>query len=168
MGLEREIGRLLAAAGGTVSTAESCTGGLIAARITSVPGSSQYFVGGVVAYANAVKERQLGVSADSLRRQGAVSAAVARQMAVGARRRLGTDFGIGVTGVAGPGGGTRSKPVGLVYVAVAGPAACRVRKCLFEGGRTGIRKAAAETALKMLKNELHEQGVKHGKEDRRD
>ena len=166
MRLEREVGVLLAAAGKTISTAESCTGGLIAARITAVPGSSQYFAGGVVAYANAVKERQLGVSANTLRRFGAVSAPVARQMAFGARQRLHTDFGIGVTGVAGPGGGTRTKPVGLVYVAVAGPAACKVRKCRFEGGRAGIRKAAAETALGMLKIELLEQGVKHGKENR--
>ena len=166
MGLERKIGALLAAGGRTVSTAESCTGGLIAERISSVPGSSRYFAGGVVAYANAVKERQLGVSADALRRHGAVSAPVARQMALGVRGRLRTDFGIGVTGIAGPAGGTRSKPVGLVYVAVAGPAACRVRKCCFAGGRAGIRKASAETALEMLEKELQEQGVKHGKEDR--
>ena len=164
--LEREIGPLLVAAGKTVSTAESCTGGLLAARITSLPGSSRYFVGGVVAYANAVKERQLDVSAETLRRHGAVSAPVARQMAGGVRRRLRTDFGVAVTGIAGPGGGTRTKPVGLVYVAVAGPTACRVRKCLFKGGRAEVRKAAAETALGMLRNMLGKQGAKHGKEER--
>jgi PncC family amidohydrolase len=166
VGLEREIGVLLAAACRTVSTAESCTGGLIAARITAVPDSSRYFRGSVVAYANDVKVRQLGVSPSSLLRHGAVSERVARQMAMGARRKLRTDFGVGVTGIAGPGGGTLAKPVGLVYIAVAGPAACRARKCLFEGTRVAIRKAAAETALGMLKEELHEQGVRHGKEDR--
>lgn len=167
MGLEKEIGSLLAAAGRTVSTAESCTGGLLAARISSVPGSSRYFEGGVVAYANRVKERLLGVPAATLRRHGAVSAPVARAMARGVCRLLRTDFGMAVTGVAGPGGGTATKPVGLVYLAVAGPAACRVRKCRFNGGRAGVRKASVETALNMLKYALREQGVKHGKEKRR-
>ena len=105
----------------TLATAESCTGGLVAARLTSVPGSSDVFLGAVVAYADEVKARELGVPAEVLERHGAVSAEAAAAMAAGARARLGADVAVAVTGVAGPGGGTPEKPVGLVYLHAAGP-----------------------------------------------
>ena len=105
----------------TLATAESCTGGLVAARLTSVPGSSDVFLGGVVSYANEVKARALGVPEEVLREHGAVSAETAAAMAAGARARLGADVAVAVTGIAGPGGGTAEKPVGLVYLHASGP-----------------------------------------------
>ena len=107
---------LARALGLTIGTAESCTGGLVAERLTSIAGASDAFVGGVVAYSNAVKQTELGVPVDVLREHGAVSAETAAAMARGVRERLGVDVGLAVTGVAGPGGGTPDKPVGLVYV----------------------------------------------------
>ena len=117
--LEEAVGRLLAERGLTVAVAESCTGGLIAHRLTNVPGSSAYFLGGVVAYANEVKERVLGVRPETLRRYGAVSRETALEMARRVRRLLGADIALSATGIAGPAGGTPEKPVGLVYVALA-------------------------------------------------
>ena len=134
----------------TLATAESCTGGLIAHVITEVPGSSAYLAGGIVAYSNAVKERELGVPADVLAAHGAVSAQVALAMADGARTRLGTDLGVAVTGVAGPDGGTAAKPVGLVYVAVAGAGEPVVRRFTWAGDRTGNKRDSARVALEML------------------
>lgn len=119
--LERVVGKLLQQRGETVSVAESCTGGGIGHLITSVPGSSAYFCGGIIAYSNEVKIRQLGVEATAIEKFGAVSETVAKQMAWGVKERLGTSWGIGVTGIAGPGGGSESKPVGLVYVGIAQP-----------------------------------------------
>ena len=110
--LELRVGARLSASGKTVATAESCTGGLIAHRLTNVSGASDYVVGGVVAYSNAVKVALLGVREDFLASKGAVSEIVAREMAQGVRRRLDADFGVGVTGIAGPSGGTPEKPVG--------------------------------------------------------
>jgi len=122
---ERTIGEialdLCRARGLTLATAESCTGGMVAARLTSVPGSSDVFVGGVVAYANTVKASELGVAQEVLDQHGAVSAETAAAMAHGVRARLGVDIGVAVTGVAGPGGGTEEKPVGLVFVHAVGP-----------------------------------------------
>ncbi|MBE7382584.1 MAG: competence/damage-inducible protein A [Leptolyngbya sp. SIO1E4] len=115
------VGGLLQARGHTLAVAESCTGGGLGQMITAVPGSSHYFLGGVISYDNAVKISLLGVDSLTLETQGAVSDPVACQMAAGVRSRLGTDWGIGITGVAGPGGGTEEKPVGLVYIGVAGP-----------------------------------------------
>ena len=138
------------ARGLTVATAESCTGGLVAHLITEVPGSSGYFRGGVVAYSDSVKASLLGVPDEALARHGAVSAQVAVAMAVGARSRLHADLGVGVTGVAGPDGGTDSKPVGLVYVAVAGEGAPRVQRFMWPHDREGNKRASAEAALRML------------------
>jgi nicotinamide-nucleotide amidase len=115
--LEEAVGRLLAERG--LAVAESCTGGLIAHRLTNAPGSSRYFLGGVVAYANEVKERVLGVRPGTLREDGAVSREAALEMARGVRRLLGADIAISATGIAGPTGGMPEKPVGLVYVALA-------------------------------------------------
>ncbi|HTQ79072.1 MAG TPA: CinA family nicotinamide mononucleotide deamidase-related protein, partial [Thermoanaerobaculia bacterium] len=125
--LEGVIGDLLRRGGSTtnlatLSTAESCTGGLLAERLTRVPGSSDYFLGGVVTYANSEKTRLLGIPATVLSEYGAVSEPVARAMAKGACRTFGTDYGVGITGIAGPGGGSEDKPVGTVHIAVAGPA----------------------------------------------
>lgn len=138
------------ARGLTVATAESCTGGLVAHLITQVPGSSGYFRGGIVAYSDSVKAALLGVPEEALARHGAVSAQVAVAMAEGARARVGADLGVGVTGVAGPDGGTDSKPVGLVYVAVASGGAPAVQRFAWPHDRDGNKRASAEAALRML------------------
>jgi len=138
------------AAGSTVTTAESCTGGLVAHAITSQPGSSQYFLGGVVSYANEVKIAIVGVPEELLATHGAVSAQVAIAMATGVRERLGSDLGVGVTGVAGPDGGTDEKPVGLVYIAVSDAAGTDVRRFHWSGDRASNIHASAEAALTML------------------
>jgi PncC family amidohydrolase len=117
--LEVVIGRLLKQRGLTLAVAESCTGGLVSHRITDVPGSSDYYQGSITSYANEIKERVLGVKRDTLKRFGAVSERTAREMAQGVRRVLRADVGLGVTGIAGPGGGTPEKPVGLIYIALA-------------------------------------------------
>ncbi len=144
------LGRALAARGWTLAAAESCTGGLLGACLTQTPGSSVYFRGGVVAYANAVKTALLDVRPATLARAGAVSAAVAAQMAAGVARRLGADLGVAITGVAGPGGGTAAKPVGTVVVAVAQGRRRRVRIDRWRGGRARIREQAAGAALDMV------------------
>lgn len=136
--------------GVTVATAESCTGGLVAARITSVPGSSSVFLGGVVSYANEVKRVLLGVPQEVLDRVGAVSAECAEAMAGGARGRLGADVAVSVTGIAGPDGGTPLKPVGLVYLGLATAAGVRAERCQFAGGREAVREQASERALELL------------------
>lgn len=133
--------------GKRVAVAESCTGGLVAKRITDQPGSSSVFVGGIIAYENAVKTRELGVSAEDLAREGAVSEVVARQMALGVAERFGVAAGIGVTGVAGPGGGSPEKPVGTVWVAIALDGAVRARQLGLVGDRQAIRERAAQEAL---------------------
>jgi competence/damage-inducible protein CinA C-terminal domain len=138
------------ARGVTVATAESCTGGLIAEAITSVPGSSGYFLGGIVAYADTVKAGTLGVSEGVLAAHGAVSAQVALAMASGARERLGASLAVSVTGVAGPDGGSDAKPVGLTYVGLAAPGANEVRKFVFASERAGNRDAATIAALEWL------------------
>jgi len=136
----------------SLGTAESCTGGMVAARLTSVPGSSDVFTGAIVSYADAVKVHELGVPAELIRTHGAVSPEVARAMAHGARDRLGVDVAVGVTGVAGPGGGTPEKPVGLVYVHAAGPGGAeRPGELNFPGDRATIRMRAAVTALHVVR-----------------
>jgi PncC family amidohydrolase len=134
----------------TVATAESCTGGLVGHCITENPGSSGFYLGGVVSYADEVKVQQLGVSADLLERRGAVSADVAAALAVGVRERLGSDLGVSVTGVAGPGGGTKTKPVGLTYVAAASRHGCDVRRHEWQGDRAANKRSSGAAALLLL------------------
>jgi len=119
METEQEVGVLLVELGLTLATAESCTGGLLAHHITNLPGSSAYYVGGLVTYANEMKETHLGVQPETLLVHGAVSEETALEMARGARKRMGADVALATTGIAGPGGGTPEKPVGLVYVALS-------------------------------------------------
>ncbi len=152
--LEEAIVRRMARAKQRLAVAESCTGGLIGHRITRVPGASEMFSGGVIAYSNAVKAGLLGVSEKDLGAQGAVSEAVARQMAEGVRARLDSDYAVAATGIAGPGGGTAEKPVGLVHVAVAGPGETVARKRQFEGNRNEITEQTAATALALLWEQL--------------
>ncbi|MCS7050257.1 MAG: CinA family protein [Thermomicrobium sp.] len=134
----------------TLATAESCTGGLIGHLVTTVPGSSEYFVGGVIAYSNAVKQELLGVPEDVLRQVGAVSRECAEAMARGVRDLLKTDYAVASTGIAGPGGGTPTKPVGLVYLACAGPQGVIVEEHRFHGDRWDTIVHAAEAALRCL------------------
>jgi PncC family amidohydrolase len=134
----------------TVATAESATGGLIAKLITDVAGSSGYFLGGIVSYSNAAKIGLLGVREEELAAHGAVSAQVARSMAIGARHRVGADLAVSVTGIAGPGGGSPAKSVGLTYVAVADASGADVRRFVWTGDRAANRETAARAALELL------------------
>ncbi|HRT04206.1 MAG TPA: CinA family protein [Kiritimatiellia bacterium] len=134
----------------TLATAESCTGGLVGAALTGLPGSSAWYLGGVVAYANELKIRLLGVPAETLAAHGAVSLETARAMAAGARAATGADFAVAITGIAGPSGGTPEKPVGLVFIGVAAPHGTATFKHHFSGSRAEIRQAATETALRHL------------------
>lgn len=152
--LEEAVYARLLALKAVTATAESCSGGLIAHRLTNVPGASHIFAGGVVAYSNAVKHAVLGVDEEILAAEGAVSEPVARQMAEGVRTALDADYGVGVTGIAGPTGGTREKPVGLVYIAVAGPRGTVAQRWTFTGTRADIKAQTAEAALFMLKDFL--------------
>lgn len=152
--LEAVVLDALAARGQTLAVAESCTGGGLGERLTRVPGASRVFSGGIIAYADAAKTRLLGVPAALLRRHGAVSAPVARAMAVGARRRLRSDWALALTGVAGPGGGTPAKPVGTVHIALAGPRGCRLLALARGGDREMIRGRAAAAALDLLRRRL--------------
>jgi len=145
---------LCRARGLTLATAESCTGGLVAAQLTSVPGSSDVFLGGVVAYSNEVKARELGVPEATLERFGAVSEEAAEAMAAGARERLGADVAVSVTGVAGPGGGTPEKPVGLVFLHAQGPEGSLARRLDFPGDREAIRGRATAGALHLVRTLL--------------
>jgi competence/damage-inducible protein CinA-like protein len=150
-GVEEHVLALCQARGLTLATAESCTGGLVAARLTSVPGSSAVVAGGVVAYSNDVKRSALGVPAALLAAHGAVSPEVAEALARGARERLGVDVAVAVTGVAGPGGGTVEKPVGLVYLHAEGPDGAHGREFSFPGDRDAIRARAVVGALHLVR-----------------
>jgi nicotinamide-nucleotide amidase len=152
---EARINALLAAPDGgqpaiTVAAAESLTGGNVSARITRISGSSAYFLGGIVAYSNQAKASLLGVSEETLATRGAVSAECAREMAEGARRAFGADVAVATTGIAGPGGATERKPVGLVYVALAGEDGVTAEEFRFPGGRATVTDASTEAALLML------------------
>lgn len=155
--LEVVVGQLLLQQHLTLATAESCTGGLIGHRLTNVPGSSEYFPGGIIAYANEIKERVLGVSRQTLDTHGAVSAETAIEMARGARRVLGVDLAVSVTGIAGPGGGTAEKPIGVVYVALAAPDFVRVEKFVWDQDREGNKWESSEAALRLAQNYLSSQ-----------
>jgi PncC family amidohydrolase len=147
---EEAVGLLLRAHGSTVATAESCTGGLIGSLLTDVPGSSDYYLGGVIAYSNEVKQRILDVRARTLAAAGAVSQETALEMSRGARRMLGADYALSVTGIAGPGGGTPDKPVGLVFVALTGPGVERCERHVWGGDRRENKMRSARRALQML------------------
>lgn len=145
-----ELVALLRTKGMTCATAESCTGGGVGSAITAVPGSSAVFVGGVISYANAVKERVLGVAPETLATVGAVSAETAAQMAAGARRLLQSDLAVAVTGIAGPDGGSDAKPVGLVWFGLATAAGVRTEQRRFGGDRAQVRAQAVSHALGLL------------------
>ncbi len=147
---EEEIGDALRKEEISISSAESCTGGLISHILTNVPGSSEYYKGGVIAYANEVKENVLHVSKDILEEKGAVSAECAMAMAKGVRELLRTDVGIATTGIAGPTGGTPDKPVGLIYIALATKDYVYHAKHIFHEDRDGNKREAANAALDML------------------
>ncbi len=148
--LAARLGEILRGRGMTLAVAESCTGGLLAHMVTDVPGSSDYFLGGVVAYANSVKREVLGVREETLDKYGAVSAETAREMAAGVRRLLGADVAVGITGIAGPGGGTPEKPVGLVYIGMSTPDGEMVERHEWDGDRWENKASSAERALAWL------------------
>lgn len=151
---DHELAALMVADGGTLAVAESCTGGLVAARITEIPGCSAWFMGGVVSYDNRIKEQLLQVPADLLLQEGAVSEGVARRMAEGVRNLMATDYGVAVTGIAGPAGGTIGKPVGTVYIAWVTPEGSAVQRFAFTGGRQDVREETVEKAVSGLKELL--------------
>jgi nicotinamide-nucleotide amidase len=151
--VDEQVAALLQAR--TIATAESCTGGLLAARLTDAPGASAYVLGGVVAYSNAAKVSQLGVEPALIERHGAVSTEVAAAMADGARERFGADVGVGITGVAGPDGGTDDKPVGYVCFSIAGPDGARItRSATLPGGRADVRDRSTTVAMHLLRRLL--------------
>jgi nicotinamide-nucleotide amidase len=152
------VGKELRAHGANLAVAESCTGGMLGSLITDVGGSSDYFRGGFIVYANEVKEQTLGVRAETLQTHGAVSEATVREMAEGARARLDTTYGIAISGVAGPGGGTPEKPVGTVHIAVAGPRGVRHKLLGWPGTRDQIRRLSCYWALSLLLGELRSNG----------
>lgn len=152
--LEDVVGRLLREQGATLAVAESCTGGQVAERITSVPGSSDYFLGGWVTYASRLKTDWLGVREDTLAAHGAVSAEVAREMAVGVRRAASSTLGLAVTGVAGPASDSGASPVGLVFFALAGQDDCLVKQRQFLGERERVRQQATQMALDLVRRKL--------------
>jgi nicotinamide-nucleotide amidase len=156
--LEETVGRALAARQATLAVAESCTGGLLAQRITSISGSSAYFAGGVVCYSDCWKMEWLGVSAEILETHGAVSREVAQALAEAVNRRAGSTYGMGITGIAGPTGATPEKPVGLVYIALASPQGTEVRANHYFGEREVVRWQATQTALDLVRRALQRSG----------
>jgi PncC family amidohydrolase len=150
VGLAETLQTRCGKAGLRVATAESCTGGMVAAAITAVPGSSTYFEGGVVAYGDRAKHELLGVDEGLIASHGAVSAQVALAMARGGRTRFGADLAVAVTGIAGPGGGSEEKPVGLTYVAVVGPGGEHVQRFAWSGSRGDNQRLSARAALELL------------------
>lgn len=152
--IEQVVVRLLTQRGQTLALAESCTGGCVANRVTNVPGASAVFLGGFVTYSNEIKQRLIGVSAETLERHGAVSEPVAREMAEGARRHTGADYALGVTGVAGPSGGTPEKPVGTVFVALAAPDGTEAWKLFNPLDRLTFKELTAQQALNQLRLKL--------------
>jgi nicotinamide-nucleotide amidase len=158
--LQSAVARLLVQQGKTVSTAESCTGGLLAERLTEIPGSSAYFLQGFVTYSDAAKLKELGVEGELIRRHGAVSEQVAAAMATGCRTVAGSDFALSITGIAGPSGGSPEKPVGLVYIGLADAGGVEVKRFTFGDhlSRREIRDRSAKAALNMLRLRLAPSG----------
>jgi nicotinamide-nucleotide amidase len=157
--LEAQVGRALRERGWTIGTAESCTGGLILHRLTNIAGSSAYVVGGIVAYSNTIKQNLLHVKQGTLLAYGAVSEQTAQEMALGARQVLKTDLAVSVTGIAGPGGGTAEKPVGLTYIGLAGPdELLLVQRHLWDGDREAVKNASADAALRLVLDTLNRHG----------
>lgn len=152
--LAEVTGELLFEEKSTLSVAESCTGGMLASAIVDVPGSSKYFLGGIISYSNEAKEAFVDVPHELLVKHGAVSREAARAMAEGVRTRFGSTFGIAITGIAGPGGGTKDKPVGLVYIALASPDDVTIDKYVFSGSRNVIRERSVVRALDLLRRTL--------------
>jgi nicotinamide-nucleotide amidase len=148
------VGEKLAQQKKTIAVAESCTGGCLAGLLTDIPGASRYFTHGWVTYSNSAKTSELGVPAELIEKQGAVSEQIARAMAQCARKKAGTTFAIGITGIAGPTGGSKQKPVGLVYISVDSDKGCETKRFIFSHGRDFIRLRAAQAALNMLRLKL--------------
>ncbi len=155
--LPKNVVAALLAANATMATAESCTGGMVGQLITSVPGSSACFMGGAITYSNAEKTRQLGVHEQTLIEHGAVSEECVIEMAQGARKRFGVDYAVAISGIAGPGGGTEDKPVGLVHLALAGPRGETLKRLMWPAGRDRIRTLAAHWALALVLRALQEE-----------
>jgi nicotinamide-nucleotide amidase len=152
--MEQVVGETLLELGYHLATAESCTGGLLAKRLTDAPGSSRYFERGFITYSNASKVELLGVRSEDLEKLGAVSGPVSEQMAEGAARRAGVEVGVGITGIAGPDGGSEAKPVGTVFIGLHGPQGVMSRRFHFAGTRHTIRERAAQAALELLRRRL--------------
>lgn len=149
-----KIVNVLLERGETVAFAESCTGGLLSSQFTAMPGVSKVFYGSVVAYANEAKENFLGVARETLREHGAVSAETALEMAAGAQARFGSTWAVSITGIAGPDGGTKEKPVGTVFIGLVGPQLEQTARKQFDGNRQDVQKASAQFALDLLLAEL--------------
>jgi len=152
--LEKNIGDLLRERGQTLSVAESCTGGLLSDRITNIPGSSDYFKGGIVSYSIEAKVQHLGIPLDDIKRYGVVSSQVAKRMAEGVRKAFQTTYGVSTTGVAGPTGGTRKTPVGTVFIGFSDARQTIAIEVHFKGSRKEIKKQAAEKAIQFLREQL--------------
>ena len=159
--LAATVGQLLRDRGSTLSVAESCTGGLILSLLTDIAGSSDYLEGGLVTYSNEAKEQHLGVRHETLERHGAVSAETVQEMARGVRRAMRTDVGLAVTGIAGPGGGTAEKPVGLVFVGLATPEGERCERHVWNGDRLTNKQLTARAALQLLIDHLSQAADSH-------
>jgi nicotinamide-nucleotide amidase len=154
--LEKVVGEMLVSAGKTVAFAESLTGGTLAGRFSGIPGASRYFAGGMVDYTNELKQQLLGVPREMLEKHSAVSQPVAAAMAESVRERLHTDYGVSTTGYAGPDGGDERKPVGTVFIGIAGPAGTTVRRLYFAGDRERVRTLTGVWALDLLRRALHQ------------
>ncbi len=152
--LEAQVGACLRRLKLSLAIAESCTGGLLGHRLTNVPGSSDYFLGGVVAYANAIKIQLLGVSPETLEKYGAVSEQAVREMAQGVRARFDAEVSLSISGIAGPGGGSAEKPVGLVWIGMCTPSILTAQRYLFSGSRKRVKDQAVDAALRLLLEEL--------------
>ncbi|MBF0571290.1 MAG: nicotinamide-nucleotide amidohydrolase family protein [Candidatus Omnitrophica bacterium] len=150
MRIEQKVFKKFTQRAQTLAIAESCTGGLIGDRLTNIAGASAFFLLGIIAYDNAAKTKLLGVPSSLFETHGAVSKPVASAMAQGVRKLLKTDYGLSVTGIAGPGGGSKTKPVGLVFIAVSTKQKTSVKEFLFKGTRLAVKNQACQTALKML------------------